>query len=56
MPNDGMRATPPARVMRDQIPTDKRCTVCDGYGNIWVGWNPNAPVTCGHCHGTGKRS
>ena len=29
------------------------CTICVGAGDIWVSWHPT-PVTCGHCHGTGK--
>lgn len=32
---------------------DERCPLCEGYGDIWVGWHPT-PVQCGHCHGTGK--
>jgi len=35
---------------------DASCGFCNGHGDIWTNWGGNKPVTCGHCHGTGRAS
>lgn len=42
------------RLAVEQIPAGLRCSVCKGYGDIWVNWHPT-PVKCGHCEGSGLR-